>query len=345
MTTSKIISSNLKPIWLMWSVSNSIFHSRQRNSGGEPCMEKWVMMSFSLAMDFHFLYSSSTFFFRLKRDSWGTLFCLKNAWREGSKKEAHKYPSKNLTSLFTPQWLQCTCSGAGKQDSVCEAQLWGVKFIMVWRMSLHQVPWMESEPVKKSTNKTRKFRRPLRLNLQVSVSYEHKSMKGHEQTGKWDTVIKKIYSEGYLWHAWLWPGWGSRLCSAPQTQPTEPSWGRWGSGWTVAALPNCPELWSTAGLCSQHWGERHKDKVMEHVPPDDSFFVVHIIQAAYRRFCWYNKAFTTDAAGSGWSGEQQPDCAGDWAAGLCSAAGCGASCSWTSPVMCEGFPRRETWRH
>lgn len=71
---------HLKPIWLMWSVSSSIFHSRQRKSGGEPCIEKWVMMSFSLAMDFHFLYSSSTFFFRLKRDSWGTLFCLKKAW-------------------------------------------------------------------------------------------------------------------------------------------------------------------------------------------------------------------------------------------------------------------------
>lgn len=65
----KIMTSNLKPIWFMWSVSSSIFHSRQRNSGGDPCMEKWVMMSFSLAMDFHFLYSSSTFFFRLNRDS------------------------------------------------------------------------------------------------------------------------------------------------------------------------------------------------------------------------------------------------------------------------------------
>lgn len=45
------------------------------------------MMSFSLAMDFHFLYSSSTFFFRLKRDSWGTLFCLKKACsrRKGGK--------------------------------------------------------------------------------------------------------------------------------------------------------------------------------------------------------------------------------------------------------------------
>lgn len=71
---------NLKPIWLMWSVSSSIFHRRHRKSGGDPCMEKWVMMSFSLAMDFHFLYSSSTFFFRLKRDSWGALFCLKKAW-------------------------------------------------------------------------------------------------------------------------------------------------------------------------------------------------------------------------------------------------------------------------
>lgn len=65
----KMMTPDLKPIWLMWSVSSSIFHSRQRNSGGEPCMEKWVMMSFSLAMDFHFLYSSSTFFFRLNRDS------------------------------------------------------------------------------------------------------------------------------------------------------------------------------------------------------------------------------------------------------------------------------------
>lgn len=167
MTTSKIISSNLKPIWLMWSVSSSIFHSRQRNRGGDPCMEKWVMMSFSLAMDFHFLYSSSTFFFRLKRDSWGTLFCLKNAWQEQRKRHISKHPSKNQTTLFMPQWLQCTCRGAGKQDNVCEAQLCGVKFIMVWRMSLHQVPWMESEPVKKSTNKTQKFRRPSRLNLQV----------------------------------------------------------------------------------------------------------------------------------------------------------------------------------
>lgn len=42
---------------------------------------------------------------------------------------------------------------------MCEAQLCGVKVIMVCRMSLHQVPWMESEPVKKSTNKREKFRR------------------------------------------------------------------------------------------------------------------------------------------------------------------------------------------
>ena len=46
----------------------------------------------------------------------------------------------------------CTCSGAGKQDRVCEAQLCGVKVMMVCRMSLHQVPWMESEPVKKSAH-------------------------------------------------------------------------------------------------------------------------------------------------------------------------------------------------
>lgn len=52
---------------------------------------------------------------------------------------------------------------------------------------------------------------------------------------------------------------------------------------------------------------------------------------------------TTDAAGSGWSEVQQPGCAGDWGAGLCSAAGCGASCSWTSPARCEGFPMHETW--
>lgn len=149
------MTPNLKPIWLMWSVSSSIFHSRQRNSGGEPCMEKWVMMSFSLAMDFHFLYSSSTFFFRLKRDSWGTLFCLKNAWEEG-RGEGHYNRTKCFwvdNSLNLSVWPQCTCSGAGKQDSVCDAQLWGVKFIMVWRMSLHQVPWMESDPVKKSTHK------------------------------------------------------------------------------------------------------------------------------------------------------------------------------------------------
>lgn len=78
----------------MWSVSSSIFHSRQRNSGGDPCIEKWVMMSFSLAMDFHFLYSSSTFFFRLKRDSWGTLFCLKKAC-SGERKEQRKEAMTN----------------------------------------------------------------------------------------------------------------------------------------------------------------------------------------------------------------------------------------------------------
>lgn len=33
---------------------------------------------------------------------------------------------------------------------------------------------------------------------------------------------------------------------------------------------------------------------------------------------------TTDVAGFDWSGVQQPDCADDSAAGLCSAAGCGA---------------------
>lgn len=59
-------------------------------------MEKWVMMSFSFAMDFHFLYSSSTFFFRLKRDSWGTLFCLKKACSGGGKgrKEGGKESKK-----------------------------------------------------------------------------------------------------------------------------------------------------------------------------------------------------------------------------------------------------------
>lgn len=36
---------------------------------------------------------------------------------------------------------------------------------------------------------------------------------------------------------------------------------------------------------------------------------------------------TTDAADSGWSEVQPPDCADDLAAGLCSVAGCGASCS------------------
>lgn len=51
---------------------------------------------------------------------------------------------------------------------------------------------------------------------------------------------------------------------------------------------------------------------------------------------------TIDAAGSGWFGAQQPDCVDDSVAGLCSVAGCGASCSWTSPVKCEGFPKRET---
>lgn len=66
----------------MWSVSRSIFQRRQRKRGGDPCMEKWVMMSFSMVIDFHLRYSSSTFFFRLKRLSWGTLFCLKNAWKK-----------------------------------------------------------------------------------------------------------------------------------------------------------------------------------------------------------------------------------------------------------------------
>lgn len=66
----------------MWSVSNNIFHRRQRKSGDEPWAEKCVIISFSLVIDFHFRYSSSTFFFRLKRLSWGTLFCLKNAWKK-----------------------------------------------------------------------------------------------------------------------------------------------------------------------------------------------------------------------------------------------------------------------
>lgn len=276
MTTNKI-SSNLKPIWLMWSVSSSIFHSRQRNRGGEPCMEKWVMMSFSLAMDFHFLYSSSTFFFRLKRDSWGTLFCLKNAWQEGRKEERGTFISirvkiwhlsSRLSDCSVPAVEQGSRTACVRPSCEVWSSLWSGGCLYTrshgWSLSL----W-------KNLQTKRKFRRPPRLNLQVSVSYEHKSKKGPKQTGKWDTVIKKIYSEGYLWRAWLWPGWGSRLCSAPQTRPTEPSWGRWGSEWTVAALPNSPEPWSTAGLCSQHWGERHKDKVMEHAPPDNSFFLLY----------------------------------------------------------------------
>lgn len=36
---------------------------------------------------------------------------------------------------------------------------------------------------------------------------------------------------------------------------------------------------------------------------------------------------TTDAAGSDWSEGRQPGCAGDSVTGLCSAAGCDASCS------------------
>lgn len=72
----------LYPIWLIWSVSKSIFQSKQRKRGGDPCKEKCVMMSFSLVIDFHFLYSSSTFFFKLKRLSWGTLFCLKKACKK-----------------------------------------------------------------------------------------------------------------------------------------------------------------------------------------------------------------------------------------------------------------------
>ena len=57
----------------------------------------------------------------------------------------------------------CTCSGAGKQDRVCEAQLCGVKVMMVCRMSLHQVPWMESEPVKKSAHTQQVMSHPLSL--------------------------------------------------------------------------------------------------------------------------------------------------------------------------------------
>lgn len=57
---------------------------------------------------------------------------------------------------------------------MCEAQLCGVKVIMVWRMSLHQVPWMESEPVKKSTDK--------RENLEDALAAE---------TGRWSLAQRK----------------------------------------------------------------------------------------------------------------------------------------------------------
>lgn len=66
----------------MWSVSNNIFHRRQRKSGDEPCAEKCEIISFSVFIDFHLRYSSSTFFFKLNRLSWGTLFCLKNTWNQ-----------------------------------------------------------------------------------------------------------------------------------------------------------------------------------------------------------------------------------------------------------------------
>ncbi len=68
-----------------------------------------------------------------------------------------------------------------------------------------------------------------------------------------------IRSDLYQWRVWLWPRWGSRLGSAPQTRLTEPSLGRWGSGWTGAAPLNSPRLWSAAELCSQHWGKRQRD--------------------------------------------------------------------------------------
>lgn len=49
---------------------------------------------------------------------------------------------------------------------------------MVWRMSLHQVPWIESEPVKKSTNERKNIKRFRRIedtgwsDLQVTFDQE-----------------------------------------------------------------------------------------------------------------------------------------------------------------------------
>lgn len=219
-------------------------------------------------------------------------------WRKPEEREwggssAQKKTDGGLRPEGSLLVSKCTWSGAGKHDSVWEAQLWGVKFIMVWRMSLHHVPWMESEPVKKSTH--------------TDIKLEDEKV----------PVIKKYKwsgsSEHYQWRVWLWPGWGSKLGSALQTRLTELSLGRWGSGWTVAALQNFPKLWSTAEPCFRHC--RGGGDTLKACAQNLQIYMrvwVHI---------------TTDAAGSGWSGEQQPDCAGDWAAGLCNVAGCGASCS------------------
>lgn len=275
----------------MWSVSSSIFHRRQRKSGGEPCMEKWVMMSFSLAMDFHFLYSSSTFFFRLKRDSWGTLFCLKKAW--GKRPRQKQWSLKNewmegsdLTRVLVSK---CTWSGAGKHDSVWEAQLWGVKFIMVWRMSLHHVPWMESEPVKKSTHTDAKLE-----DVESTVSKDEWIQRAIPVTcvARARVRIKARFSSSDSADRTVFGSLRKRVnCGCTSELPN--------------AVIKRRAVLSTLERRATRW--KHMLKM-----ESDMRVRVHI---------------TTDAAGSGWSGVQQPDCAGDWAAGLCNAAGCGASCS------------------
>lgn len=133
--------------------------------------------------------------------------------------------------------------------------------MIVCRMSLHQVPWMESDPVKKSAHTGSRWqikRDGFQSNTMIRSEAKSETMakmKRAAKTNKPKTTLQMRLQKlsEYRWRVWLWPEWESGRDSALRIRLTKLSLGHWGSGWTAAAPPSSPKLWSGAELCSQHF--------------------------------------------------------------------------------------------
>lgn len=78
---------------LMWLVSISIFHTRHRNNGGAPGTPKCAIMSFSLFIEAHFLFSSAK---RRLQIIIIVLEIITHILRFGNREERHYFHLNNL---------------------------------------------------------------------------------------------------------------------------------------------------------------------------------------------------------------------------------------------------------